>query len=478
MFENVLNQEAVNQLSADIRGDKLAPSMLFAGPAASGKGTAALELARILSCEQEASWNCPCPSCAHHRLLYHPDLLALGSRPFSPEIAAAAEVFVRESAETPARILFIRAVRKLLLRFNPVLWEDDPRFSKLAPFLEGLEDGLNEISAGEAAENTARAEKLAASIRETAFKLEADGMADQVPVSQIRHASYWIRLAPLGRRKFLLIENADRMQDAARNALLKILEEPPGRAVIVLTTTRAPALLPTVVSRLRPYRFNRRDEAVEKDVIRRVFRGVEAPQAVSGVPSVTKGNESLITGHLESFLPVSGEKLYPLAAFFAASLAAQTLLALRNEMPSLAPPSGIIALGKYAAPIAESSGCGRPAKEAADCIKTVLSGAERFETPGLFRRFLSQLLDLVSRSTRAGAAPSGGGPQIRPGVPDEEAIAAGDGLAGIFRELAAEAASAVGIYNLGPELVLEKMCADFTRRILGGSGSAGHFFSR
>jgi DNA polymerase-3 subunit gamma/tau len=479
MFENVLNQEAVNQLSADIRGDKLAPSMLFAGPAASGKGTAALELARILSCEQGASWNCPCPSCAHHRLLYHPDLLALGSRPFSPEIAAAAEVFVRENTETPARILFIRAVRKLLLRFNPVLWEDDPRFSKLSPFLEGLEDGLNEISAGEAAENTAentaRAEKLAVSIRETAFKLEANGMADQVPVSQIRHASYWIRLAPLGRRKFLLIENADRMQDAARNALLKILEEPPGRAVIVLTTTRAPALLPTVVSRLRPYRFNRRDEAVERDVIRRVFRGVEAPRAVSGVPVVTKGNESLITGHFESFLPVSGEKLYPLAAFFAASLAAQALLALRNEVPSLAPPPGIIALGKYAAPIAESSDCGRPAKEAADCIKTVLSGAERFETPGFFRRFLSQLLDLVSRSIRAGAAPSGGGPQTRPGVPNEEAIAMGDGLAGIFRELAAEAASAVGTYNLGPELVLEKMCADFTRRILG---SARHLFSR
>jgi DNA polymerase-3 subunit gamma/tau len=466
MFENVLNQEAVNQLSADIRGDKLAPSMLFAGPAASGKGTAALELARILSCEQGASWNCPCPSCAHHRLLYHPDLLALGSRPFSPEIAAAAEVFVRENTETPARILFIRAVRKLLLRFNPVLWEDDPRFSKLSPFLEGLEDGLNEISAGETAENTARAEKLAASIRETAFKLEAGGMADQVPVSQIRHASYWIRLAPLGRRKFLLIENADRMQDAARNALLKILEEPPRRAVIVLTTTRAPALLPTVVSRLRPYRFNRRDEAVEKDVIRRVFRGVDPPQTVSGAPAVTKGNESLITGHLESFLPVSGGKLYPLAAFFAASLAAQALLALRNESPSLAPPPGIIALGKYTAPIAESSGCGRPAKEAADCVKAVLSGAERFETPGLFQRFLSQLLDLVSRSIRGNTVPPGNNPQITAGVSDEETITAADGLAGIFRELAAEAASAVGTYNLGPELVLEKMCADFTRRIL------------
>ncbi|MDR1412157.1 MAG: DNA polymerase III [Spirochaetaceae bacterium] len=469
MFENVLSQEAANQLSADIRGDKLAPSMLFAGPAASGKGTAALELGRVLSCEKDASWNCPCPSCARHRLLYHPDLLAVGSRPFSPEIAAAAEVFVRENAETPARILFIRAVRKLLLRFNPVLWEDEPRFSKLFPLLEALEDGLNEITAGEAsgssAENTARAEKLAASIRKSAFKLEADGIADHVPVSQIRHASYWMRLAPLGRRKFLLIENADRMQDAARNALLKILEEPPDRALIVLATSRAPALLPTIVSRLRPYQFRRRDETVEKDVIRRVFRGVEAPSA-AGVSAAARGSDSLITGYLESFLPVSGGKLYPLAAFFAASLAAQALFALKNQNPSLLPPAEIVALGKYAAPIAESAGLGRPAKDTGACIVAVLAGADRFEAPGLFPHFLSQLLGLVSRNFRA--APSGGSPQTAPEAAGRKIPSPGDTsrFAGIFRELAAEAASAVGTYNIGAELALEKFCAAFTQRIL------------
>jgi DNA polymerase-3 subunit gamma/tau len=469
MFENVLCQEAVSQLSADIKSAKLAPSMLFAGPAASGKGTAALELGRALSCGKDAPWNCPCPSCARHRLLYHPDLLAMGSRPFSPEIAAAGEVFIRENAEMPARTLFIRAVRKLLLRFNPILWEDDPRFSKFFPLLEGLEDGLNEIAAGEAgasAENTAWAEKLAVSIRKSAFKLEADGIADQVPVSQIRRVSYWMRMAPLGRCKFLLIENADRMQDAARNALLKILEEPPERAFIVLATSRAPALLPTIVSRLRPYRFSRRGEAVEKDVIRRVFRGAEAPAAAVSPPAAAGEGDSLITGYLESFLPVSGGNLYPLAAFFAASLAAQALLALRNQSPPLPPPAGIVALGKYAAPIAESSGLGRPAKEAGVCIGTVLAGAERFEAPGLFPRFLSRLLSLVSRNFRA--APSDGSPQAAQGAADGEAPAPGDisRLAGVFRELAAEAASAVGTYNLSPELALEKFRACFIQKAL------------
>jgi DNA polymerase-3 subunit gamma/tau len=469
MFENVLCQEAVTRLSADIHGDKLAPSMLFAGPAASGKGTAALELGRVLSCEADAAWNCSCPSCARHRLLYHPDLLTLGPRPFSPEIAAAAAVFVRENAVIPARILFIRAVRKLLLRFNQTLWEDDPRFPKFAPLLESLEDALNEITTGEAESltgNTAWAEKLAESIKKSAFKLEADGIADHIPVSQVRHASYWLRTAPLGRRKFLLIENADRMQDAARNALLKILEEPPERALIVLTSSRAPALLPTIVSRLRPYRFKRRDETVEKDLIRRVFRGTESPAAVKGASAI-KGaaavegafaaegrGDSLITGYLESFLPFSGGRIYPLAAFFAASLAAQVLLALKNEKPPRDPPGEIIALGKYAAPIAEDAGLGRPAKDSGVCIGAVLSGAENFEMPGLFQRFLSQLLGLVSRAVLTGALP--GGPA--------------SAFADTVRELAAEAASSVGTYNLTPEMALERFRAEFIQRSLDLAG--------
>jgi DNA polymerase-3 subunit gamma/tau len=451
MFENVLGQEAVTRLSDDIHGDKLAPSMLFAGPPASGKGTTALELGRALSCDADAVWNCSCPSCTRSRLLYHPDLMAMGPRSFSPEIAASAAVFVRDNAALPARILFIRAVRKLLLRFNQTLWEDDPRFPKFAPLLEGLEGALNEITTGETgsfAENSAWAEKLTESIKKGAFKLEADGIADHIPVSQVRHASYWLRTAPLGRRKFLIIENADRMQDAARNALLKILEEPPERALIVLTSSHAPALLPTIVSRLRPYRFRRRDEAVEKDIIRRVFHGAPSPDAGEGVAAEKGG--SLITAYLESFLPFSGGKIHPLAAFFAASLAAQALLALKGERRE--PHEEIIALGKYTAPIAENAGLGRPAKDASVCIGAVLAGAENFETPGLFQRFLSQLLGLVSRALFTGASP--GGPA--------------SALADTFRELAADASSSVGTYNLTPEMALEKFRVNFTQKSLVG----------
>lgn len=50
-------------------------------------------------------------------------------------------------------------------------------------------------------------------------------------------------------RKVYILPEADRMNREAQNALLKILEEPPGHAAFLLCTTAGDALLPTVRSR-------------------------------------------------------------------------------------------------------------------------------------------------------------------------------------------------------------------------------------
>ncbi|MDR1263853.1 MAG: DNA polymerase III subunit delta' [Oscillospiraceae bacterium] len=52
-----------------------------------------------------------------------------------------------------------------------------------------------------------------------------------------------------GRRKALIVHQAERMQPAAQNALLKTLEEPPGDCVFFLITDKRYDLLPTVRSR-------------------------------------------------------------------------------------------------------------------------------------------------------------------------------------------------------------------------------------
>lgn len=55
-----------------------------------------------------------------------------------------------------------------------------------------------------------------------------------------------------GRKKVFLLPDADRMDPAAANSILKSLEEPPPHAVLALTTSREAALLPTIRSRCVP----------------------------------------------------------------------------------------------------------------------------------------------------------------------------------------------------------------------------------
>lgn len=62
--------------------------------------------------------------------------------------------------------------------------------------------------------------------------------------------------AQRGRRKVFIVREAERMNAAAQNALLKTLEEPPGDAVILLLAAQVEPLLVTTRSRCQEIRFD------------------------------------------------------------------------------------------------------------------------------------------------------------------------------------------------------------------------------
>ncbi len=71
-------------------------------------------------------------------------------------------------------------------------------------------------------------------------------------VDDIRHANSFLqKTAYLGQFKTVLIDNAQAMTSAAMNALLKTLEEPSDKSIIILLTTDIDSLLPTIISRCR-----------------------------------------------------------------------------------------------------------------------------------------------------------------------------------------------------------------------------------
>jgi DNA polymerase-3 subunit gamma/tau len=281
VFENLLAQDDIrDRLKSDIRADRLPPTLLFTGAPGSGKMTAALELARALSCARDADWNCACPSCSRHRVLAHPDTLLLGARSFPEEIQAAEQMLGKSWTKT-SLYFFMRAARKLLRRFDPVLFTgEETRLSKASPLVREIEEDLGLLGPESMREKPdAPAMKALAGVAAACAKLEAF-VPDMPPIFMVRNVESWSRLAPFGRRKTVIIENADRMQDSARNALLKILEEPPETVRFALSTSRRGAVLATILSRSRTYPFATRTPAQTKLVISRIFHSEESCASV------------------------------------------------------------------------------------------------------------------------------------------------------------------------------------------------------
>jgi DNA polymerase-3 subunit delta' len=84
------------------------------------------------------------------------------------------------------------------------------------------------------------------------------GDTGAIKVDQIRDAIERAAYRPFeGRRRVVILDDADAVLVEAQNALLKTLEEPPSASVFVLVTSRPDVLLPTVRSRCQRLRFGR-----------------------------------------------------------------------------------------------------------------------------------------------------------------------------------------------------------------------------
>lgn len=276
MFENIIGQDRlVERLRGEIAEGALPRALLFHGEAYRGKMSAALELARALTClERDALWSCRCRSCEMQRLLVHPYTLLLGSRYFSEEIAAAADALSRTRRE-PAQFLYARSVRKLLRRFDPVLWErNEGELKGVRGAIEEAEDLLAGLLPGRLLPREGELKTTLGRCAELCEKI-ARAVSSGISIDQIRRATFWARSTSGGSNKVIILEAVDRTLEGARNALLKAIEEPPEGAFFVLVTTRKSAIALTILSRLRAYHFPARGEAEERGVLEKIFREPE-----------------------------------------------------------------------------------------------------------------------------------------------------------------------------------------------------------
>src|SRR5687767_9403406 len=106
--------------------------------------------------------------------------------------------------------------------------------------------------------------------------------ASQRGIDDIREIRERVVLQPVeGRYKVYILDEAHQLTDAAFNALLKLIEEPPPHLVFVFCTTDLSKMLPTVRSRCQTFAFARPRLPELLRALRRVADGeeIDAPDA-------------------------------------------------------------------------------------------------------------------------------------------------------------------------------------------------------
>lgn len=77
-----------------------------------------------------------------------------------------------------------------------------------------------------------------------------------IKISKIRQLGEEIMLKPtVSEKKVFIIRDGELMNEAAQNALLKVLEEPPEYAIIIITTSSKEKLIRTIKSRCTTFKF-------------------------------------------------------------------------------------------------------------------------------------------------------------------------------------------------------------------------------
>ena len=80
----------------------------------------------------------------------------------------------------------------------------------------------------------------------------------EITVDEVRKLKSFFALSSVdGGRRVVIVDVADEMNNSAANALLKLLEEPPEGAVLLLVSHQPTRLLPTIRSRCRELRLGR-----------------------------------------------------------------------------------------------------------------------------------------------------------------------------------------------------------------------------
>lgn len=104
--------------------------------------------------------------------------------------------------------------------------------------------------------------------KDTSMHPDILNFSEPPTIKQVRELKRQIAISPfMGKQKIVIINNVDKIQNEAANALLKILEEPRGDNIFILISQHLSVVLDTIRSRCYKIKFSYvPDEIIEKEL--------------------------------------------------------------------------------------------------------------------------------------------------------------------------------------------------------------------
>jgi DNA polymerase III subunit delta' len=107
-------------------------------------------------------------------------------------------------------------------------------------------------------------------------------LMNELPVSEVRRlAAFFGMTSGAGGWRVAIVDTADDMNNNAANALLKLLEEPPNRAMLILLANRPGQLLPTIRSRCQRLDLRPLDDMTVADALKAHLPEMDANERLS-----------------------------------------------------------------------------------------------------------------------------------------------------------------------------------------------------
>jgi DNA polymerase III subunit delta' len=207
------NERIVAALRGALRSGRVPHALLFTGPRGVGKFTLARMFAQAANCERLEDDSCgECVTCQRISLLAEPQKLI--------------EQGLVERGESADAAMVERV--PLILQSHPDVWAlvPDP------------------------------------------VRLKSPVARPMLRIGQLRAVQRAAYFQPMGKRRVFILDGAETMRQDVSNVFLKLLEEPPGSATLILTAPSPYALLPTIVSRCLQFHFAPLPQAAVEKVLK------------------------------------------------------------------------------------------------------------------------------------------------------------------------------------------------------------------